>query len=469
MRIICIITCLPLLFGCQLHRSFCLQAPRVIVPEQYSTQSDEGVNVPDTWWTEFGSEQLNRVVSQTLEGNLNLRESWAKIAQACARLRIEGAARLPSIDLQMSGSHFSGLRPGGQFGAGGGSQADLIGTGGSNFYTMQAALSYEIDLWRRVESKTEAACYELQATREDLDATALTLTGTVVDLWLTIQEQKALLEVIKEQEQVSRTLLELVELRFSTALSTALDVFQQRLQLADILAHPPPIQSRLETSIHNLQTLMGVAPGLICLDLDLEVFKGLPPFPEKGAPVNLICRRPDLRAQYFRLQAADAEVAAAIADIFPRIDTFFSYGFSAISIEDFFKEQVKQVILSLVYPLFDGGRRSGEISRRKAILCEEIWRYANLFLNAMREVEDALVQEKYQFELIQRLEEEIGIAKQNLDQSRFHYINGLTDYLSVITAIQSLQNLQRQIVSERKQLLEYRANLYRALGGRVLC
>ncbi|MEX2305069.1 MAG: TolC family protein [Waddliaceae bacterium] len=329
MRIIYIITCLPLLFSCQLHRSGCLQAPRVIIPEEYSSQSPEGVDVPDAWWTEFGSQQLNVIVDQTLMGNLNLKESWAKIAQACARLKIEGAARLPAIDLGMNAAHFSGQA--GRFGPGGGldgiGESGLPGSNATNFYTLEATLSYEIDLWRRVASKTEAACYELQATREDLDATALTLTGSVVDLWFTIQEQQALLEVIREQEEVSRTLLELVELRFSTALSTALDVFQQRLQLADILAQPPPIHSKLETSIHNLQTLMGAAPGTICLDLDLEIFNGLPPFPKRGAPIDLICRRPDLRAQYFRLQSADAEIAAAIADIFPRLDTFFTYGF----------------------------------------------------------------------------------------------------------------------------------------------
>jgi outer membrane protein TolC len=103
--------------------------------------------------------------------------------------------------------------------------------------------------------------------------------------------------------------------------------------------------------------------------------------------------------------------------------------------------------------------------RTKAVLCELINGYGQTFLDALLEVENALAQEKQQVDLLGFLHNSIEIAKRNLEESQWHYINGLNDYLTVIAAIQSVQELERRIVSEKKQLLSIRTRLYLALGG----
>jgi outer membrane protein TolC len=118
-----------------------------------------------------------------------------------------------------------------------------------------------------------------------------------------------------------------------------------------------------------------------------------------------------------------------------------------------------------IAPLVDWGRRKAEVDKRKAIIKEEIARYSQAYLVAIEEVENALWQEKEQVELIKALDEQFRISKATLSESRNRYIQGLSDYLPVLTALQALQRLERDILLQQRQLISIRILLYRALGG----
>lgn len=409
------------------------------------------------------------MVETALSNNLDLKQSWWRVAQACWQVKVVGSQKFPEITTipsvrhtRTNGDSFgffdgAGIGGGGMFPTGNGSDH-------FTFYLLSNALTYEVDLWRRIDSETRAACYEMRATREDLESAAWLLTGSVVDLWFTIQEQKTLLDVIDYQIEVSRTQLELIELRFSLGQSSALDVYQQRLQLSETEQDKTPVETALRTSQNLMATLLGGPPngeGYIVEDGLVD----LPQFPALGRPAELLCFRPDLRAIHQRLESADYLVAAAVADRFPRLTLGIDYDFQSDDIKDLFNNQISQIIGALAAPVFDGGRRRAEVYRRQAIVCELVNAYGQGFLNALLEVEDSLVQEKQQLKLIEQIEKSLEIAKDNLEESNWNYINGNIDYLSVIAAIQARQALERRIVVERKNLLTIRAKLYRALGG----
>lgn len=462
------------LSGCKVHQSLRLGQPTVEIPDHYHHQEEYGTVFVGEWWKEFEVPELNRVMDQALTQNLSLKQSWWRVAQTCWQTKVVGAARYPEITTTPTYIDFRTSSPGGGAGAtgvssgggitGAGSSASFGGSDHFTLYLLSNALNYEVDLWRRIDSQVKAACFEWQATREDWEATAWILAGTVVDLWFTIQEQKTLLDMIDHQIDVSRTQLELIELRYSVGESSALDVYQQRLQLAQTAQERTPVETLLSTSQNQMATLLGIPPD----ETDYTVVNGLvelPHFPEIGSPCELLCTRPDLRAQHRRLQAADYEVASAIADRFPRLDLSIQYDFESTTFKDVLDEQISRIIGRLTTPIFDGGRRRAEVKKRKAFVCELVNGYGQLFLDALLEVEDSLVQERQQVKFLEQLAEELEIAKVNLEESRWHYINGLNDYLSVIAAIQTLQNLERRIVSEKKQLLTIRTKLYRSLGG----
>jgi len=447
--------------ACSLHSVGDWDRPGVEVPESYHHTEAMGENrlagiaPEERWWRAFGDPGLDEAVEGALRGNLDLRQAWSRLAQARALVTIEGADRYPQLDL---GGSASRLR----------SEVDDTTTRSSS-YLVSSGLSYELDVWRRVAESHEAALLTYRATRQDLESTALVLSGDVVSTWFAIQETKALLELLNAQIETSKRLLRLTETRFATGGGSGLDVIQQRQQLESARLEIPNIESRLETLRHRLAILLGRAPSLemdrtLAREPDAEL-PALPEFPTLVGPADLLETRPDLRAARLRLESADHEVAVAIADRLPRLGISFDYEFRAAHVSDLVDNELRSLTGNLIAPLIDGGRRRAEVRRREAIVDERLNAFGEAYINALGEVEDALVRERYQLELIEKLEGQILLGEQNLTYSRIRYVNGLTDYLSVLAAVQQLQDLERRLVIEKRSLLEIRSGLYRAMGG----
>ena len=142
------------------------------------------------------------------------------------------------------------------------------------------------------------------------------------------------------------------------------------------------------------------------------------PLPGIGTPLDLLNARPDLRAARNRIEAADHDVAVAVAERLPRLTLNLTYDFQANELAGPFNRQIASLLGNLTGPIFEGGRRKAEVRRRQAILEERLNRYTQLFINALLEVENALVQERRQNELIFALEKQIGHARRSLEEAR---------------------------------------------------
>ena len=116
-------------------------------------------------------------------------------------------------------------------------------------------------------------------------------------------------------------------------------------------------------------------------------------------------------------------------------------------------------------PIFDGNRRAAEVDRTRAAVDENLAFYRETVLEAIREVEDALVTEAKQLEHIEKLEKVIETARRAFRQATLRYRNGLTDYLPVLTQILTVQDLERNLIVQQEILLRNRVQLFLALGG----
>ncbi len=449
--------------GCSPYQVRSLNRPEVPVSNTYHHALD-GERVIGQWWQEFNNPALNTTVASALDNSLDLRQLWSRLAQAYAQARIEGAEVFPWVDLGggAARTHQVDRDPRDPFSGRAGSSTRITHT---DRYFVSTGLSYEIDVWQRIAARRRAATLEYQASRQDLEASALLLTGSVVDAWFILQEQKALLALLQEQIEISQELLDLTEVRFGVGAGSAVDVLQQRQQLEATRAEIPIVRSRLNTAYNQLAVLLGTTPGALDTRIPDGVLPDLPPFPQLGEPATLLVSRPDLRAAQLRLQAADFRVATAVAERLPRLVLDLSYEFSARSFSTVFRQEVGSLVGNLVAPVIDGGLRRNQVVRHKALTQELLDRFGQQYLQALLEIEDALVRERFQVELIANLESQIGLARSTLRESQSRYVNGLINYVTVLLAVQSLQGLQRRLISEKRFLLSNRAGLYRALGG----
>ncbi len=458
--------------ACRVQPLHDLERPALRVPDAYRAElaaggsapnadNPDGVPLVDRWWETFEDPELTRVVEEALAANLDLRAAWRRLDQAVAVTTIQGSQAVPQVDLQAGASRSrisdrDAIDP-------------LTGTEGrrtdrESRYFVGGLLRWEIDIWRRIADARTAAELRARATRDDAEATALLLTGIVADTWFRIREQRALLDLLERQIEVGETLLGLTELRFSLGDGTALDVLQQRQQLAATIANVPTIRAELATAENRLAVLLGITPDALSIE-PAEGLPELPPMPRVTPPVDLFTSRPDLRAAMNRLEAADHDVASAFADRLPRLALDLSYEFSSNSSGELFQRQAGSILGSLLAPIVDGGRRRAEVDRRRAVLQELFEIFGAQYLDAVREVEDALARERYQVELLAELDRQLEFATNTLNESRSRYVNGLTDYLTVIIAVQSLQELERRILNEERRLLAIRAELHQAIGG----
>ena len=328
------------------------------------------------------------------------------------------------------------------------------------------ALSWEADLWCRLTSTRQAAEFDTAAWREDLQATALLLAGEITETYLGVIEQKLQLALLTRQIEVSKTLLGLIELRFSVGESDIVDVYQQRQQLASIESQLPLIHARRRVLDNRLKVLVARSPTDSPEPASDDMPK-LTALPKVGLPSSLLTNRPDLRRIRCQLIAADHRVGQAVADRLPRLVLGLERGYDGTDFRRLTSEGLFTSLAGeLAGPVVDFGRRKAEVKRRRAIVKERLLEFSQTYLTAIGEVEDALWRERRQQELIVALEKELQIATRNLKETQIRFSRAaLTDYLPVLAAIQSLQALERNLLTRRRELVSIRILLYRALGG----
>ena len=428
--------------------------PKEILTSTGTFSKSGKVEAPNDWWISFNDPQLNQLVETSLENNPGLAQAWARLRMAEASQRIAGAANAPNLTLAGSAQRrfVNALGP----------SSSIETTSGSTSFST----SYELDLWGRVRSEKDAAIYETRATEQDLQTAAISLVAQVTDTWFMLEEKTAQRSLLEAQYKNARQTLELMQTRFESGSLTGTDLLQQQQSAEARNAALILNQSEIEVAEHMLAILLGRDPAHASFAAG-EDLPNLPELPDLGIPAVVLNQRPDVQAALLRVRGADASVAASIANRFPKITIGGSLTSNFGSPVNLFEDWVKTLLANLNLPILDGGSKKAETDRRQAQLTAAILSYQQAFLNAMKEVEDAVAQERQQVLYIASLKAQIKLSEQVYEQTLNRFQNGNRTYLQVLTAQDSLHSLNRNLLTAHRTLLTYRINLYRAIGGPV--
>ena len=421
----------------------------VAVPEEFSASGES--KLLDRWWESFDDVQLNELMTLALSNNFSLRSTWDRLAQAEAVARKAGADRFPIVDGQGEASRTE-------------IHSDSDSSESFNDFSLGAGARYELDLWGRIRSTQDAARLDVKASEKDLQAAAMTLSSQVASTWYQLVEQYGQLELLEGQLDTNQKVLELVTLRFRRGQVGATDVLQQRQLVESVRGDMTSVQSRAEVFEHQLAILLGQAPRVKVSERRTRLAE-LPPMPDTGVPLDVIQRRPDIQAAYYIVLAADQRTAAAIAERFPRISLSAQASTSSEHVRDLFDNWIATLAANLVAPIIDGGARRAEVDRARAVTSQSLNDYGQVIIDSLGEVENALAQEGKQHELIESLSKQLELSKEVIQRIRDNYTHGAVDYLRVLDALLTDQQLERRLLQARRELIGYRIDLYRALGG----
>ena len=419
------------------------------LPETFSSTGETSLS--EQWWLGFDDPALNVVIEEGLAGSPDLAIWWDRLNHAEALASKAGATWWPSIS---AGGTATRSRQWGD---------DIPETYG-NSYSASGSASYEIDLWGRVRSTRHAAVFDERGSREDARAAVLSLSARIASTWYEIAEARSQVLVLSEQMEANEQMLEIVTLRFRGGLVGASDVLRQKQLHESSQGNLALAESRLQVLRNQLAVLVGRAPQAHVVDQDAALV-ALPPLPNGGVPAELLQRRPDLRAAEMDVAAASARLGAAVADRFPRVSITASVSSGATTTTDLFSNWLSNLAGNLMMPLIDGGARKAEAERQEALVDEAFHRYRQTVLTSLQEVENALTRESYQSSYLASVSEQLALANKVLERNRDAYRGGHINYLVVLTALISQQSLERQQLTAHRELIGYRIELCRALGG----
>jgi NodT family efflux transporter outer membrane factor (OMF) lipoprotein len=417
----------------------------------FSIQGEDAIEV--RWWSSLQDPALDAAIERALKQNFSLKAATRRLEAARALARRQSATLWPELDF-----------------VGGGEQSESTGGGSresESVLELGLAAAYEVDLWGRLDALAEAETLRADVAEALLEVSALSLSAEVAVTWYRLAGARAQKEVLRKQLSTNRTVEELLEARFERGQIRAADVLRQRQLVEATLEQLSDVEAQISVLQHLLATLQGTLPQ-VALDRPEPELIALPPLPAPGLPSELLQRRPDVREAFLRVQAADAELAAAVSARYPRINLTLDALTSDRAAGTLFETWLTRAAGELALPLIDGGRRRAEVDQREARLGEEVALYGQAVLTAFREVEDALVREYHQKNKVTRLTTQLRLAEQTSNQLRSQYLNGVSDYIEVLDALREQQILARELVAARQALIEIRIALHRALAGDFL-
>ncbi len=404
--------------------------------------------ITDKWWTEFEDPSLNILVDTALDENLDLISIWYRFQAAQAVVKREASFLWPEVNFA---ARSAVSRPEPDFAGGENLQAGI-------------STSYEVDLWGRIRSAVEAEEFRAQASFQDYQSAAMTLSAEIGLTWYQIVTVKKQLELINEQLETNENIVRLIRARFTGGQVRAVDILRQEQLLESTRNQKILFERDLALLQNRLAVLLGKPPQNL-LDLPAPEFPELPPLPETGLPLELIRRRPDVLQAFNLVLAADREMASAISSKYPRLSLNLSAQMRSNNYNNLFQDWAYTLAGNIVAPLLYAGRLRAEVDRTEAVKNQFLFQYGQVVLTAFREVEDALIREIKQEERILVLERQLDLAQKTNGQLRREFLNGLSDYLDVLLSLDQEQQLQRDILQARLTQLEIRIELYRALAG----
>jgi len=432
--------------------------PAAPVPETYPGQSNnESVTEapPLTWQSYFADADLQKLIEVGLEHNRDLKTAVLRMDEAKATYGIQKADRLPTIQGNLNYDRNRTV-----FSSSQAFEAELYKAG-------VGISDYEVDVFGRVKSLSQAALEQYLAVTENRQAIQATLVSEIATQYVNLLAVHAQLKVTQQTLADRQQSLQRTQRRFEAGLDQILDVKAAQIQVEQVQAQQAQWQRQLATTQNALYLLLGESSQRTTFVIkpleDLKLADVTP-----GLPSSLLTRRADIRAAEHQLKAANANIGAARAAFYPRLQLTTNVGLVNSDFSKLFSDTGSNYWAfspQLVIPIFNYGRNKANLNLAETRQRIEVVNYEKTIQTAFKDVMDVLStrtvisEETAARNRLRELESSrLQLVQRKLDQ-------GLVTYLELLDAQRSVLDAQSQLVQIQQQALQNQVGLYKALGG----
>ncbi|WP_313065623.1 efflux transporter outer membrane subunit [Achromobacter animicus] len=425
---------------------------------QASTSPGESAAATLDWQSFVTDDALRKLVELSLANNRDLRQSLLNIEAARAQYQITRADRLPGIDAQGTGTRQR--VPG-----------DLNTTGEaavqSSYQAGLGLTAFELDLFGRVRSLSDAALQEYLSTEATARSAQISLVAEVIQAYVARDSAQRRLDVTRQTLASREASLELIVKRRQAGTATALD-YQEALGLTE---QSRAELERMDREVRQAGNALGLLVGISDLSPYLPARTADAPMLVQeiaaGAPSALLENRPDILAAEHQLQARNASIGAARAAFFPSISLTGLFGSSSADLSGLFEsgQRAWSFAPQITLPIFAGGRNVANLDLATVRKDIAVAQYEKTIQTAFREVSDALVAT----ETLRREEaSRLALAQSSqiaMQLSEARYRGGVDSHLRYLDAQRSAYTDQIAYIDVSAQRQAALATLFKALGG----
>ncbi|MBQ4833512.1 efflux transporter outer membrane subunit [Pseudoalteromonas sp. MMG010] len=412
--------------------------------------SQQALDIP--WQTFIKDQRLTQVIELALNNNRSLREALADVEAARATYRIQKSDLFPDVDVSLSGNRTKS------------SSGEI-----STTYEAEGGFSsYEIDLFGKNRSLSEAEMQAYLASAETAKATKITLIGEVANAWLTLSADSNLLSLAEETAANAERALAITNKRLSYGVDTRIDVASAETVYYSALSDIASYKTQVEQDLNALRLLVGDKLDESLLAYSLPQSEALVTDVPAGVSSAVLLERPDVLSAEHDLKSANANIGAARAAFFPTISLTATGGLASSVLSDIFSggaSSIWNIAPSISLPIFDGGENKANLAYSEAQQQKYLAAYEYTIQSAFSEVADALARRAT---IQDQLDADNALAEAatrsyNLSFSR--YENGVDSFQEALESQRTMYSAQQSLITSRQSDLENRITLYKVLGG----
>lgn len=441
------------LSGCSaMHTPY--QAPAAVLPAQFThedTDQNTNAGIDGLWWQRFGDPQLDHLIDQALRSNNDLAAATIKVRRAQLSAGIATGNLLPQLGASADTGYNRNLR---------GDRSSFRNN------SVNATVSYEVDLWGRLGSLADVAQWEALATEEDRQSTALTLIGTTAQLYWQAAYLNQRIVLGEQSIAYAEKTLALVQVQYQAGTVSLLELMEARQNVATQRAGQTSLRQQQVENTNALAILFGAAPEAMQIP---AIPQRLPdyalPVPVAGVPAEVLARRPDLRAAERRLRGTLANVDATRASYYPQFTLTGSVGGSSDSLHNVLQNPVAGLGLGLVLPFLRWDQVQRNVKVAQADYEFAVVNFRQSLYSALRDVENALsAREQYAQQAVQ-LKQSLEAALQAERIYAIRYRAGSVALRVFLDAQEKRRSAEIAAADNRLNALNNQMTLYQVLGG----
>ncbi|HET9622208.1 MAG TPA: efflux transporter outer membrane subunit [Kofleriaceae bacterium] len=437
------------------------ERPASPVPTQLPGASGGEAKVAEIPWRAFVHEaKLQQIVEQALVRSRDLRKAVLNIEAARAQFRIQRAQQYPSIDATFAIASTRSVFPTGI--------GDQTATATETLYEAGVGITaWEIDLFGRLKSLSDAKQQQYLSTVETAAATRITLVAEVMGAYLTIAADKSRLAIAKDTVESSKRTMDLTEQLVTGGTANRADVWQAAVLYQQARGDVALLTATIAQDRNALELLAGGPLGDDLmpdeLPAQLDWFSDVP----VGLASSVLLDRPDVRAAEHDLMAANANIGEARARFFPSLTLTANGGIASTALGMLFSapSTVFNLLPQLALPLFRGGANRANLAlseTQKKIL---IASYELAIQTAFREVADALATRSTIAGQLEAQAALVDAATKAFELSQARYKAGVDTFLTTLVSERALYTAKSSLIATQLSALGNRVTLYRVLGG----